>query len=1072
MENHMRVHLFWLVLALTLCVNISSNAQNYSPPSGELYQIREAKMAYFDSIRGTMPDSVFYSEGGEYAEFQKWFSYWEVRAPEGNPSLYDQMIKSYCDLKFHSNSSFKSNNDPWLEIGPKGITNNMFGIGPIRHIAISKTDPEHMLCTSNSGGLFYTTDANASCTWINAGTDLGLPYSGCKWADYYPGSIDKWYTLSTYGRIAYVGGLYRRNTITSEWEHIADQSDLMGPGTEVHQFIFDRSLNNQNDHRMFLMTSAGLFVTDEPEATDPSWNEIDIAVPPSVAMYWNTSNVTGDPNVLVYDMEYLSSSSPTSTLCAAMQFTGTYLDANNITIRQNIWRFMLSTDNGASWTEVPNQAAIDPTWEWATVETSAASPSAFHCMVEKGNNSSVKLYETTNQSWSTLASSFNPGFGAGHTFGIDQFIPTSLIVGSGVDVNWYLNGVEQEFQYPSGPNTPRQYWNSSTGHDDVEDIVGDPEQPGIFWVANHGGVSRVNTNVTPRTFEYKCEGLGVAEVWSMSTSQEKPDFVALALNHQCHVSTRSPYDQPWQPDWSYLNEYGDGTLVIIDHKNANTVYQAVQDGRWARNDNAETSDDATTNWSVDDKFFARGSLNRKFNEYLYNSALAPITGTTNPDTEIEIQRSFNKGQTRVMVSNFKDDFEINHPTNNNDEKFMWMHSDPSNSDNLYVGLQNWDWQQRIYRNTNINHPHVPTVQNSWEQVPHPRRAPLFSQDDTREPIVVDLAFDLLDENRIYIAYAHSRSLDPLGYLGPYANKMVFRLDVSDISSYPQTGKFDCDGTLPCWDITMNLPNTLTDHDCLEYEQGSDGGLYIATEAGVYYTNNKRISAFDPSDPEDADDLANSSGWVRLGGALPHISSTGLEINYQINRIRVGTTGRGAWEHGLHCPPDLDIVASGITASDLFHEAQATIASTAIIPPNQNVNYRAGISVHLAPDFHANEGSHFHAFIHPCDIPGNSFDPKSATASGSAISELSETTDPTGLRLFPNPTNGFLNIELIGSLIDEHSSISVFDSVGKLAFETAMKGNRYAFDSSGIPPGIYMVSVVNRGNVHSHRFVVQ
>ena len=177
----------------------STLAQTVTPPSGSLYQEYFAKMAYFDSIHAFTPDSVFYQEGGEYVEFQKWFRFWHARSPHGEPGLYDQIMKSYSEQKFHSGSSFKSNSDPWLEIGPKRISNNMFGIGPVRHIAISKDDSEHMLCTSNSGGLFHTADANASCTWHNAGTDLGLRHSGCNWADFYPGSTEKGNDSTTEG---------------------------------------------------------------------------------------------------------------------------------------------------------------------------------------------------------------------------------------------------------------------------------------------------------------------------------------------------------------------------------------------------------------------------------------------------------------------------------------------------------------------------------------------------------------------------------------------------------------------------------------------------------------------------------------------------------------------------------------------------------------------------------------------------------------------------------------------------------------------------------------------------------
>jgi hypothetical protein len=1040
-------------------------AQN-NQPGGSLYQIYQEKQAYFDVLRSQLPESEFLQEGGEYAEFQKWFRYWQVRSPQGEPGIYDLMMKSYCDQKFYSGGSFKSNTDPWLEIGPKRISNNMFGIGPIRHISISKDDSDHMLCTSNSGGLFYTSDANTSCTWYNAGTDIGLPHSGCNWADFYPGSTAKWYTTSTYETISSVGGLYRTENNGADWERIADHTDLGGPTTEVFQFLFDRKLNGQSDHRLFLMTSNGCYVTDEPEATDPLWSEMTVAIPNSVSSY---SSYPVDPNVLVYDMEYLASSTSTSTLCASMRFT--ILNGSQQT---KIWRFMLSTDDGATWSEAPDQPAIDPAWEWATVETSAATETAFHCMVEKGNSSWVKLFDVNSTiPWPTLASSFNPGFGSGHTFGVDQFNANSLFVGDGVDVNWYLNGAEIPFTYPAAQYSPptltpinQQFINASTGHDDVEDVVGDPVNPGIFWIANHGGVSRININVSPRTWEYKCEGLGIAEVWSMSTSQNRPDYIALGLFHDCHLLTRTPYAPAWDPDWSYLNQYGDGTLAIVDPSDANIIYHATQGGPWERKDNAETSNISTTDWFVNQsQYHAEGALNRKKPAHLYYAAKLNF--------ELEIARSFNRGTNYEIVSDFTNNLEVNHPVFDNAEQFWWIRSNPANPDHLYVSLQNYDWQQRIFRNTDIDNPNVQGVRNSWQDLPHPRRAPLGSSDPDREPGVADVAFDTEDANTIYLVYHYSSFLDPLEYSGQYANKMVYRMDVSDLGVYPGNQKFDCGGSYPCTDITMNLPNTIVDKDCLEFEQGSDGGLYIATEVGVYFTNNKRIAAFDPLNPEDADIMTNTSGWVRLGGALPHVTSIGLEVNYQINRIRIGTTGRGVWEHGLHCPPYVDLVESGTYVTDEFKEAQASITSDAIVPPAQRVNYRGGSEVHLTPGFHAEAGSHFHGFIHPCDQPGNSLHPKNLAAGDFAVEEddLDTRFSDHSMTLFPNPAQESLSVLCPGLPANAVAQLRLIDATGRVVLTTNMNGPLNVLDVSNLQ-GFFTV-VVDDGEIRiAGRAIIQ
>ncbi|MBK7620717.1 MAG: hypothetical protein IPJ10_15565 [Flavobacteriales bacterium] len=49
---------------------------------------------------------------------------------------------------------------------------------------------------------------------------------------------------------------------------------------------------------------------------------------------------------------------------------------------------------------------------------------------------------------------------------------------------------------------------------------------------------------------------------------------------------------------------------------------------------------------------------------------------------------------------------MNHPNPaySGDEKFWWFRSNPANPEHLYVGLQNYDWQHRIFRNTNVLHP--------------------------------------------------------------------------------------------------------------------------------------------------------------------------------------------------------------------------------------------------------------------------------------------------------------------------------------------------------------------------------
>ncbi len=271
---------------------------------------------------------------------------------------------------------------------------------------------------------------------------------------------------------------------------------------------------------------------------------------------------------------------------------------------------------------------------------------------------------------------------------------------------------------------------------------------------------------------------------------------------------------------------------------------------------------------------------------------------------------------------------------------------------------------------------------------------------------------------------------------------------------------------------MNLPNTIVDKDCLEFEQGSDGGIYVATEVGVYFTDNKRIAAFDPGAPQDADDFTNTAGWVRLGGSLPHTTSIGLEINYQINRIRAGTTGRGVWEHGLHCPVDIDLSETGTYGASAFLEAQAAISSDAIAPQGLKVTYRGGSEVHLTPGFHAAAGSRFHAFIHPCDLPGNSFNPKSMEVADLPEEAEVETreADPS-LHLFPNPAHSSLSVLCSGFANGNMAEIRVVDAMGRVVLVAPMQGPLRELEVSRLT-GLFTVVVDSNGARMARRVIIQ
>lgn len=87
-------------------------------------------------------------------------------------------------------------------------------------------------------------------------------------------------------------------------------------------------------------------------------------------------------------------------------------------------------------------------------------------------------------------------------------------------------------------------------------------------------------------------------------------------------------------------------------------------------------------------------------------------------------------------------------------------------------------------------------------------------------------------------------------------------------------------------LTTN-PNTK-----IIFQRGSNGGVYVGNKSGVYYRNN------------------TMPNWVMLGNGLPQSDIRFMFINYNENKLKIGTS-RGAFENTLYeiSPPKAQISAS-------------------------------------------------------------------------------------------------------------------------------------------------------------------
>jgi hypothetical protein len=246
---------------------------------------------------------------------------------------------------------------------------------------------------------------------------------------------------------------------------------------------------------------------------------------------------------------------------------------------------------------------------------------------------------------------------------------------------------------------------------------------------------------------------------------------------------------------------------------------------------------------------------------------------------------------------------------------------------------------------------------------------------------------------------------------------------------------------------------------LELEKGSDGGIYYACDAGVYYTNNKLLSA-NPT-----------SAWIQYGNNLPHCQINGMEINYKSNKIRVGLYGRGVWEADLYCPPTGDINLTVVETQNNFQEADGTITSTQTFAAGLNNTYRSTTEIDLLPGFiaDATTGSSFDAYIHPCSTIGNSFHKPNINNNNNDNSNTQDTpiakTQPlvkNNIGIIPNPNSGSFKITITkNDAAIGVKDVKVYDMVGRVIWENnTPSGNTFNVDISDYAPGIYYVRALN------------
>jgi hypothetical protein len=254
-------------------------------------------------------------------------------------------------------------------------------------------------------------------------------------------------------------------------------------------------------------------------------------------------------------------------------------------------------------------------------------------------------------------------------------------------------------------------------------------------------------------------------------------------------------------------------------------------------------------------------------------------------------------------------------------------------------------------------------------------------------------------------------------------------------------------------LTAGLPNVPV--NCIAYEPGSNDGIYVGTDIGVFYRNN---------------DIGT---WIPFRNGMPAVQVNELEINTGNNTIYAATFGRGIWSSSLYtsCPPAYiltDFNDPNPAGGFKFYEASTSISSNRTLDEGfgLNITYQAGNFVDLTTDFRTQGDVFFEARLGDCTA--DALVPYFNEYRGILVGEISadgeEDMIPTpsslDMSLFPNPANDQTTLQFgLDEEVEIHFYLSDMNGrlLAMLAGDTYSEGQHaIQIRTSELPTGTYLV----------------
>ncbi len=579
--------------------------------------------------------------------YKRWEWYWEARI-DRSTGLFPQTTTDAEFKKYKSNnSSLKSTNGNWTNLGPVGSSGGYAGLGRINCISFHPSDNNTYWVGSPSGGLWKTTDDGA--TWIPLTdnnnvlgvSDIAIPSDYATSNTIYVATGDR-----DGGAIHSLGGGHRGDNNTIGFLKSTNGGNTWLPAGSIN--VSDRRLSG--------------FIRIHPENDLILYAGIDNLVHKSIdgAASWGYLVYTAKDYVI--DMEFNPSNPDIIYLATKSNDSPQIIKTIDGGANWTISHTFESSDRRIELAVSPN----DPSIVYAAVTNSEGGLSGIHKSVDNGDTFS-QIFDgdiTGNSIFGYYSDGSDENTGQG---GYDLAFAVSPS-----DINTlYLGGINTWKSSDGGVSwVINNMWTGSSSYN-----LANPKAPTVhadkhvlkfqnsstLFEGNDGGIYK--TNDGGLNWTDLSNGMAISQIYRLGVYAGSPDTVITGLQDN---GSKLFYDGNWADVTG-----GDGMECLIDYTDSRIQYGTYINGQISRTTNLwNSSDDIYLN-------IGDGSLE---GAWVSPYIIDPIDHNTIYVGYDDVWKSTNKGDSFTQIS-----------TMSTANKIRSMAIAPSNNQVLYVADQSHVW---------------------------------------------------------------------------------------------------------------------------------------------------------------------------------------------------------------------------------------------------------------------------------------------------------------------------------------------------------------------------------------------